>query len=375
MSIIIGADVVPVESNSDLFKNGEVNKLIGPDLFELLSGSDYNIFNLEVPLTDHQQPIIKYGPYLCASTDTIVGIKKLGVDLVTLANNHIMDHGVQGLASTIQVLNNEGICFVGAGYCLCEAQRPVFFEVHGKRYGIYACAEHEYSIAKENKPGANPFDPLESLDHVCKMKSQCDYAVVLYHGGKEHYRYPSPNLQRTCRKLIEKGADLVICQHSHCIGCKEEYLGKTIVYGQGNFIFNKHDNEYWNTSLLIELKESGEINYIPIKRLDNGVRLAEGSDAKEILDSFYRRSEEIMQSGFVEKNYKSFADEAISGYIHYFLGIKNGFFYRAINKLSGQRLRKYITNFTVQRRGLGFRSFIECEAHRELLLKGLEQEK
>ena len=83
---------------------------------------------------------------------------------------------------------------------------------------------------------------------------------------KEHYRYPSPYLQKVCRKMVEKGANLVVCQHSHCIGSYETYNNSTIVYGQGNFIFNKHDNEYWNSSLLIKLRfEKGiKVEYIPI---------------------------------------------------------------------------------------------------------------
>ena len=78
-------------------------------------------------------------------------------------------------------------------------------------------------------------DPAEQKDN------KCDYTIVLYHGGKEYYRYPSPNLQRVCRYMIEKGTDLVICQHSHCIGCEENYLSGKIVYGQGNFIFDCDD--------------------------------------------------------------------------------------------------------------------------------------
>lgn len=96
--------------------------------------------------------------------------------------------------------------------------------------------------------------------------------IVLYHGGKEQYRYPSPNLQKTCRKLVEKGADLVVCQHSHCIGCREEYLQGTIVYGQGNFLFDDEENEYWQTSLLIMISDDFEVKYIPLKKNKNTVR-------------------------------------------------------------------------------------------------------
>ena len=106
--------------------------------------------------------------------------------------------------------------------CDIEIKKYHIIEKDGLKVGIYVCAEHEFSIATEKLPGANPFDPLWSLDHIQKLKQQCDYVVVLYHGGKEEYRYPSPELQKVCRRISEKGADLVLCQHSNCVGCQEE---------------------------------------------------------------------------------------------------------------------------------------------------------
>lgn len=372
MSIIIGADIVPWGPDISLFSDGNIEELIGNDMMNILCNASYRIFNLEVPLTDTSSPIQKYGPGLIAPTSVINGIKLLGVNLLTLANNHIMDHGVQGLTSTIHALENADITYIGAGFRKEEAQEPRFFSVNNIRYGVYACAEHEFSIAEEDKPGANPFDPLESLDHIAQIKTQCDYMIVLYHGGKEHYRYPSPNLQKVCRKIVEKGADLVVCQHSHCIGCNEKYKNGTIVYGQGNFLFNKGENECWNTSLLINLDESGSVSFIPYIRQEHGIRLAKGREADEIINSFEKRSEEIQEAGFVEKKYREFADQNLPGYILFFLGINNNKVYRIINKLSGQRLRKLIVERVMHSRGLGIRSYIECEAHRELLLKGLK---
>lgn len=372
MSIIIGADIVPVESNYELFSQSRVNELIGPELSDILCRADYRIFNLETCLTDRRQPIRKYGPHLAAPTATAAGLKSMGIDLITLANNHIMDQDAQGLASTIHKLDEAGISHLGAGENLNEAHQPFYFEIKEKRYGVYACTEHEFSIAGRNKPGANPFDPLESPDHIAQMKSRCDYIIVLYHGGKEHYQYPSPGLQKTCRKLIDRGADLVVCQHSHCIGCKEDYSGGTIVYGQGNFLFGNYHHELWDTGILIQLEESGSINYIPVRKHGNGVALAAGHDAEVILSAFSNRSNEIRQPDFVESNYEKYAGDAIAGYLFYFSGIQDHFFYRAVNKLSGQRLRGFITKGIIRKRGLGYRNYIECEAHRELLLKGLE---
>ena len=89
------------------------------------------------------------------------------------------------------------------------------------KIGIYCCAENEFSIATSQKAGANPFDSLQSFDDVYWLKKKVDFLVVLYHGGIEHYRYPSPNLQRVFRKFADVGADIVIGQHSHCIGCMD----------------------------------------------------------------------------------------------------------------------------------------------------------
>ena len=186
LNILIGGDLVPTESNFDLFSSTNTAELFGDDLLEVLKQADFRVFNLEVPLTDHEAPIIKCGPNLMAPTSTINGIKQIQTDLLTLANNHILDQGEQGLYSTVRVLKENNINYVGAGSNLNEATQPYIWERDGTRVGIYACAEHEFSIATENSPGATPFDPLESPDHIQDLANKCNHLIVLYHGGKEH---------------------------------------------------------------------------------------------------------------------------------------------------------------------------------------------
>lgn len=372
MKLLIGADLVPTKSNAELFKSGAAQELIGEALLSVVKNADYRIFNLEVPLTDTLSPIEKNGPALIAPTSTIAGYKALGVDCVTVANNHIMDQGEQGFDATVKTLKENDIAYVGGGETLAEAEKPYIFQVDGKKIGIYACAEHEFSIAGEGTPGANPFDPLESPDHVASLKAQCDYVIVLYHGGKEHYRYPSPDLQKVCRKLVEKGADLVLCQHSHCIGCEEKYLNGTIVYGQGNFLFGHSKSEYWQTSLLVQIDSGFTVSYIPLVKTSNGVRLAEGDAAEEILSKFAARSEEIKDPAAVYKRYAEFADGMRMNYL-VTLGGKESFLFRAINKLAGgvfrcSRLKRKYN----KKQLLAIRNVIECEAHRELLLHSID---
>ena len=373
MSIIIGADIVPTKSNKDFFSSGKMISIVGNELTNLLKIADYRIFNLECPLINNGRPIEKCGPVLKADTSTVNGLKSIDVNLLTLANNHIMDYGEDGLNSTIEVLKKNGISFLGVGCDVTDAASPHIFQQNGMTFGVYACAEHEFSIVDERRSGANPFDALESFDHVAKLKEKCDFIIVLYHGGKEHYRYPSPMLQRICRKFVKKGANLVICQHSHCIGCEEKYLSGTIVYGQGNFILKDPKYPTAQTSLLVKIDDSMSISYIPLVAYENGVRLAEGTSAESILSEFKTRSIQIKQDGFLEMEYKKFARKKIYEYGLVFSGFTHKIFERILIKLLKKKVVKYLGFNTYKKHELlAIQNYVECEAHRELLLMGLK---
>ena len=371
MSLIIGADIVPTIENSLHFKNGNVEALVGDGLVDVLQKTDYRVFNLETPLTDDDTPIDKWGPALRADCTTIAGIKKLGVNLFTLANNHIMDQGETGLTSTIDLLKKNEISYLGAGENLEQARKPFVKNIKGKRIGFYACAEHEFSIVREKNAGANPFDTLESFDHVVALKAECDFVVVLYHGGKEYYQYPSPLLQKVCRKFVEKGADLVVCQHSHCIGCEEKYANGTIVYGQGNFIFDDCNSPLAEHSLLIKIEDDFSIDYLPLVKNANGVRLATGKDSKKIIDAFKNRSAQIKEEGFVEKEYAKLASSMLQNYLIVCSGFRHRIICRILNRLTHGRIVKKLTSAYSKDELLALRNFIECEAHRELWIEGL----
>ena len=199
VKIAICGDLVPTETNYDLFTKADAKALYGEKILEELEKADFRIINLEIPLTDETHPIDKKGPNLIAPRSTINGIKTINPSLLMLANNHITDQGQEGFYSTLEVLNENNIPYTGVGKNLEEAAKPYILETEGKKIGIYNCAEHEFTLATDDKAGANPFEPLDSLDHIENLKKRCDYVIVIYHGGKEHYRYPSPYLQKVSR--------------------------------------------------------------------------------------------------------------------------------------------------------------------------------
>ena len=369
VNIILGGDLGPTASNHEAFKTGDLGSLIDPGLLDLLSSTDLRIFNLEVPFADQDTPISKDGPCLRAPMLSVNGISKLNPSLVTLANNHIFDHGEQGLYHTIEKLTAHSIKYVGAGKNLAEASQPVILEKNGIKIGVYACAEHEFSIAGENSAGANPIDLLESFDHIQALKGSCDYVIVLHHGGKEYYRYPSPDLQKVCRKMVSKGADLVVCQHSHCVGSYENYKKGVIVYGQGNFLFDRHDDEFWKTGILVkaDFAENMKVEFLPIIKKGNGVSLPVQTYGETIISEFLRRSEQITDPGFVEEEYERYC-------------LANGQYYLATLAGFGKTLRRAdkvlkrpFTRLLYSREKLEtIRNHFECETHRELIMKYLQ---
>ena len=374
MKLYIGADFVPTDINKSLFEEGKGEALVGKELYEILKQSDLNVFNLEVPLTDVETPIVKFGNNLIAPSKTVYGYKALEPIFLTLANNHSLDQGAEGLTTTLNLLKQHEIAHAGAGANLKEAKKPFIFQKDGVRIGFYLCTENEFTMATCHSMGANPFDVLDSFDEVAALKEQCDYVIVLYHGGKEYYRYPSPMLQRYCRKFIDKGANLVICQHNHCVGSREDYNGGSIIYGQGNFIFNSEFytkyKEFVKDSLLIRVeatKDSFVICELPIRMSDNGTRLATDAEAAETLAGYKKRSEEIKDAHFVISNYKAFADTHVKRYLREFLG--RSFIIRAINALFGRKLMQLILGPTSY---LAIQNYLECEAHHELFLRGIK---
>lgn len=374
MGILIGGDFVPTKSNEHYFKEKKDTILLGEDLCKLLKNADYRIFNLETPLTSSTNRIDKCGPNLKTGEETAKLFSKINVDIFTLANNHIMDYGVEGMKATLNTLNELGIGHLGCGKNLSDASRPFIFTFNENKIGVYACTEHEFSIATDKEYGSNPYDPLESFDHVKDLSARCDYVIVLYHGGKEHYRYPSPLLQKKCRKFIEKGANIVVCQHSHCIGCMEDYLTGSIIYGQGNFLFDGSNDECWNTGLLIEIKKDFSLNYIPLKRTQFKICIPNKEEGEIILNEFKKRSKQIKDEKFIIEEYNKLSNENITNYLLSTLCKYNSFIFRVINKLSNYKYGEYYLKHKFNKKNLlKLENMIECESINELLLNGIKQ--
>jgi len=296
MRLAICGDISITSASAPVFAAADEKTAFGRVL-EQFAGCDRVLVNLECALTDTEHRIIKKGPNLKGPKATADTLKKAGVTDCMLSNNHIFDYGVEGLVDTLAELDRVGLKWTGVGSDYEDSRENHVMVVDGITVAVVNVCEHEYSYATEERCGARPFDEFETMEDIRRAKKDADYVIVIYHGGKEHCRYPSPRLLKACREMVRCGADAVFCQHSHIIGCYEKFEGGHIVYGQGNFHFVKYlDKPEWGEGLMIELdvtRERMDIGFVPVLANDCGIDLADEETSARIMKDFFARSEEL----------------------------------------------------------------------------------
>jgi poly-gamma-glutamate synthesis protein (capsule biosynthesis protein) len=366
-TVLIGADLCPIEANLPYFKRGDAESLFH-DLLSEFAQADLVIANLECPLIEQPSPIVKTGPVFGAPGDSIRGIRAAGIDVLCLANNHVLDHGTAGLLSTLAVCERAGVATVGAGGNLAAARRFLIRNVNGVRVGVLAMAEREFSIATRTNAGANPLDLIDFVRNVRENQDQYDYLVVLLHGSAE-FHVPTPRIRETCRFMIEMGANAVIVQHPHTLGGVEEYRGGHIVYGQGALILDEaiyRNRQGFHEGFLVKLEIAADftsrMELIPFTQSKPapGARRLSRVEEKEFRQRLEARSRAILDDQFVETEWLKFCAEHQHGYLSALLGH---------NRL----LRRLNRRGWVTRWGYGRRDLLRagntaiCETHREAI--------
>ena len=369
-SIIIVGDLFPVPSNYRKFAEGDVSCLFGEKILELFGSADYRICNLEGALTDRPGKCEKTGPVLSAPVSSIKAYKELGIDCCTLANNHITDAGAIGVIDTIKTVDEAGIEQLGAGEDINNIKHYIFFKVGGKTICLYNVGETMYNEPTATMPGAYLYDEYVVCKELESLKDKCDYIIVVYHGGAEKFRYPSPQTRKRFHRMAECGANMILSQHTHCVGSEEWYNGAYLLYGQGNFLFRSFNNEFTNTGLIVELifEENGfSIKKHLVDALGDTVRY----DRQQDFTSFDERSSKVHDEEYVQIEFEKYCLNEASVYLRAYKGktLFRRFFYHFFPKL----YTLYILN-SYQRGQLLFTLHsLRSEQNREIAIEGIKQ--
>ena len=220
---------------------GDISGVLDDGYRSLIGEADYFAANQEFPFSSRgqQAPDKQYTFRLPESRVSLMN--EIGVDLVTLANNHALDFGTDALLDTVSTLDQAGILHVGAGADSEAARQPAIVDVNGVRVGFIG-ASRVIPVASWTAGASSPgmltaYDPALLVQTIQETRPLCDYLVVLIHWGVERAEMPVDHQTSLSRQCIDAGADLVVGSHPHVLQGIEYYRGKPIVYSLGNFIF------------------------------------------------------------------------------------------------------------------------------------------
>jgi len=293
--------------------------------------ADITIANLECSLTTYWQHHPTKAIYYKGSPANVAGLTYAGIDLVTLANNHIMDYLEPGMQETRSVLKENHLIFSGAGAHTYEAFLPAFYSKSGVNFAFLAASDRTgqynndqpYLNAGYNKPGFAFLTKYNIRKQIAEVKQVSDLVVMEWHSGAEYSFFPGKDKDSTRaftenndkeedyapfpdapsganRNLrhyaIDNGADLVICHHPHIIQGLEVYKGKLIAHSLGNFAFDLPYPETFPSMILnTKVDERGfyEFSITPVYIDDFIPQRAKGELGLYILDDLARRSRDL----------------------------------------------------------------------------------
>lgn len=288
-------------------------------VWHILRQGDIIYGNLEAPFTDSTHGLAginEEGGKYCLKNkpEAFEGVKYAGFNLMSLANNHILDYYEKGLYDTIKLLEENSIAYAGAGKNLDEARKPAIIEKKGVKVGMLSytdMAEIQYKgnpplrfIAGENKAGVAPRKFEYIKEDVQKLRDKVDILIVTLHWGVEYEYYVLPEQVEFAHKVMDLGVDIIIGSHPHRMKGIEIYKGKPIVYSLGNFISDQNDPRNQEGFILdfeFEDKKLKSLSGIPFTILQKTqVVPLEGEEAKDLLETQLEWSEKLSSECYIQ---------------------------------------------------------------------------
>ncbi len=260
---------------------------------DILKKASILVGNLEAPLSKRGSVYTDKTWLLRADPRTVESLVKAGFDILTLANNHMMDYGPLAMEDTLAALDNAGIARTGAGNNLIQARQAAILSASdGTKFAFlaYSLTYPELFWANATRPGTPYGNPAFFVPDIKKAKTLVDHVIVSFHWGKELHNYPSDYQKNYGRLAIDSGASVVLGHHPHVLQGIEVYKEGLIAYSLGNYVFGSYSKRV-KDSIILEIhcdqKGLNEARLYPINVLNPVVqfqpRLQQGAEAQRVL--------------------------------------------------------------------------------------------
>jgi poly-gamma-glutamate capsule biosynthesis protein CapA/YwtB (metallophosphatase superfamily) len=295
VKLALAGDTMLGRGVADAISQAPGRPLVAPEVVAAAAEADVFILNLECCISgrgerwpDPRKPFFFRAPPEAASL-----LGDMGVDCVTLANNHALDFGEEALVDTLEHLREAGIAWVGAGTNLAQARAPAVLEVAGGRLGVIAFGDHPPDFAAgPTKPGTAYADlrkkglPAWVLDSVRDVAA--DVTLVTPHWGPNMVSEPRPYVVNAAGDLVDGGATLVAGHSAHVF----QGVAGRVLYDLGDFLDDYAVDAALRNDLgllfVVTVGESGprEVQALPLKLEYCYTRLATREEAAWIAHRF-----------------------------------------------------------------------------------------
>lgn len=238
--------------------------ILSQDILDIMQQTDWMVANSEFTVSNRGSKMPGKQYTFRASPERLEIYKEMGVDMVTLANNHVYDYGEEAFLDMLEAFQTHQIPYVGAGHNLSEASMPYYLIIGGYKVAFLNATRAEKYIltpgATEESNGVfRCYDPTNMISQIEKTKAESDYVIAIIHYGKEGYHELEEEQVSSSKQYIDAGADMVVGHHAHTLQGIEFYKNKPIIYNLGNFIFNA---EVDDTAIFqVQIEEQGISHY------------------------------------------------------------------------------------------------------------------
>ena len=287
---------------------GGVKGILGENVLKMMTETDLMVVNSEFTVSNRGSALKGKMYTFRAKPERLKIYGEMGVDLVSLANNHVYDYGEQAFLDMLDAFDEYEIPHVGAGRNIKEASEAYYFILNGYKFAFIGATRAEKNIytagATEKQAGVfRCYDPTGVINKIKEIRDNADYVIPMIHFGRENSHSLEKEQVSSAKAYIDAGADMVVGHHAHTLQGVEIYKDKPIIYNLGNFLFNNVDTE---TALFqVKMANDGTMEYYlyPALQKNEKTELLTGKQKQKVIDDInsWSINAKLNSDGKIEK--------------------------------------------------------------------------
>lgn len=293
-------------------RNYDINQCFSADLLYKMRAADIMMLNNEFPYSDRGTPQEDKMYTFRASTASVGTLNDLGVDIVSLANNHTFDYGEQAFLDTLETLETVNMPYVGAGRNIEDASMPYYYIVNGKKIAFIGASQIE-KTANPNTRGATDtlsgvfrcMDSTNLCNALRKAHEECDFVILYVHWGTESTDQLDSQQISEVSKYVDAGADIIIGDHPHVLQEIGYVNSVPVIYSLGNYWFNSKTQDSCIVTLTLDTSDEDvnidSLQFEPCMQTNMSAVLLHDGDKERVINYMrsISRTANIDDDGFV----------------------------------------------------------------------------